>query len=229
MLLGYKYCIDTHLVVYRSDAKAEGIAMSGVVNTRSSIKKTLELEGSEIARLSEYLDVEQIDGLVDIIMNRKGNILLTGCGTSAMAAKKTMHTLNVIGIPAFFLNPADATNGSLGAVTQHDVVIIISKGGTTRELLAFAPNLQEKGCTIVTVTEKTTSPLAQIADLMVNVHVDHEADTFNMLATTSTLGVIATFDAVAIAIMEQSHFSKGQFLENHPSGDVGDRLKEGKE
>ncbi|MFT8705470.1 SIS domain-containing protein [Bifidobacterium aquikefiricola] len=199
--------------------------MVSVADVTSSITKTLTLEGEEIAKLTKTLDSEQITKLIDIIVNRKGNILLTGCGTSAMAAKKTMHTLNVIGVPAFFLSPADATNGSLGAVGANDTVIIITKGGTTRELLAFTPNLQEKGCTIVTVTEKTESPLAKAADLVVYVHVDHEADTFNMLATTSTLGVIATFDAVAIAIMEISHFSKGQFLENHPSGDVGDRLK----
>lgn len=192
------------------------------------MKRTLSLEGEEVGKLADSIDFDQLSRFVDIIAAGKGNLLLTACGTSAMAAKKAMHTLNVIGVPAFFLSPSDATNGALGAVRKDDVVVYVSKGGTTAELLSFLPNLKEKGCTIVTVTEKTESPLAKAADLVVRVHVEAESDRFNMLATASTLAVIATFDAAAIALMERGRFSKEQFLENHPSGDVGDRLKDGR-
>jgi D-arabinose 5-phosphate isomerase GutQ len=56
------------------------------------------------------------------------------------------------------------------------------------------------------------------------VSIEKEADEFNMLATTSTLAVIALFDALSIAVMQLTGFSKEQFAIIHPSGAVGDRL-----
>ena len=50
-----------------------------------------------------------------------------------------------------------------------------------------------------------------------------------MLATASTMAVIAVFDAICIAVMEQKSFSKEGFALNHPGGAVGERLKDQKQ
>ncbi|AUJ30444.1 MAG: SIS domain-containing protein [Liquorilactobacillus hordei] len=191
------------------------------------LKKVFEIEGNEISKLTSTLDFDVIADFCNLIDQTKGKIILTGCGTSAMAAKKAMHTLNVIGISAFFLSPSDAVHGALGAVKENDVVIFISKGGSTKELTAFLPNVKEKKAKIVAITEKKNSKIAQSADIIVPVHVEHEADSFNMLATASTLAVISLFDAIAVTLMGKESFTKDQFLVNHPSGDVGERLEKG--
>jgi D-arabinose 5-phosphate isomerase GutQ len=76
------------------------------------------------------------------------------------------------------------------------------------------------------VTEKEASGLAKASDIVLCIRVSHEPDPFNMLATASTLAVLAAFDAVAIALMRATGYTKEQFAVNHPGGDVGRRLKE---
>lgn len=181
-------------------------------------------EGQEIAKLANSVSSSELMNLIEKIENCKGNILLTGCGTSAMDAKKATHTLNVIGVRAFYLNPSDAVHGSLGVVNSKDLVIFVSKGGSTKELTSFVTNIKEKKAYIAVVTENPKSVLAKAADMIVKVKVDREIDEFNMLATTSSLAVISLFDVVACTLMKKEGFSKKGFLINHPSGDVGQRL-----
>lgn len=194
----------------------------------SSMADVVRMEGEELVKLADRLDADALEKLEQLIGSDEGVTFITGCGTSAAAARKCTHTLQVIGRRAFFLEPSDAVHGGLGAVHRGDTVVVISKGGATEELLSFLPNLKEKGATIVAVGERPDSPIGAAADLFVKVVIDREPDPFNMLATASTLATIATFDAIAIALMRDKNFSKSEFLVNHPSGDVGHRLAEGR-
>jgi D-arabinose 5-phosphate isomerase GutQ len=110
-------------------------------------------------------------------------------------------------------------------VQPADVVILFSKGGGTRELLDLVPSLKSKKVTLVTVTEHPGSPLGRESNLVLAVKVEREADAFNMLATTSTMAVVAVFDAICIALMEYTGYTREQFAVIHPHGAVGDRLK----
>ena len=195
---------------------------------KETLRHVINAEGEELVKLADRLDLDALQDLTERIAACPGAVFFTGCGTSAQAARKITHTFQVIGQRAFFLDPADAVHGGLGAVHEGDIVIIISKGGTTKELLSFVPNLQEKRVTIVGVGDSADAPLGQASDVFVKVKVDREPDAFNMLATASTAAVVATFDAVAINLMNESGFSKQAFLVNHPSGDVGTRLAEGR-
>lgn len=192
---------------------------------KNNFMSLFDKEGQEISKLTNSVSAEEINALVDKIAACKGNVLLTGCGTSAMDAKKATHTLNVVGTRAFYLNPSDAVHGSLGAINSKDIIIFISKGGSTKELTNFVDNIQKKNAYIIVVTENPKSILGMAANLVVKVKVDHEIDEFNMLATTSSLAVISLFDVVACVLMKTEDFSKETFLLNHPSGDVGNRLR----
>jgi KpsF/GutQ family protein len=154
----------------------------------------------------------------------KGKIITSGAGTSAAAARKIAHSLSCVERPSLFLSPADAVHGGLGVVQPGDVAILISKGGGTKELLALVPALETKQVAIIGVTENGESPLARASDLLLKVRVEKEADEFNMLATTSTMAVIAVFDAVAIALMQYTGYTREQFAVIHPGGAVGERL-----
>ncbi|BDR57044.1 KpsF/GutQ family sugar-phosphate isomerase [Xylocopilactobacillus apis] len=192
----------------------------------SSYSELFRAEGEEISKLGETIDANQIDQLLAMIGDNRHNIFVTGCGTSAMAARKIVHTLNVIGLAAFYLNPSDAVHGGLGQIRNDDVVIFISKGGSTKELTSFVNNCIDKKAKIIAITENTDSILAKDADLVVCIKVDRELDEFNMLATNSTLAVISLFDVVATVIMKKENFTKENFLMNHPSGKVGQQLAE---
>ena len=178
----------------------------------------------EMIRLEEYHDRQAFVACVRLLAIHKGRVAVAGVGTSGVAAKKLVHSLCCIEVPAFYLNPADAVHGALGSVQEGDIVFLISKGGGTREIIQMIPSLQAKKTTIVAITENPESVLGVSCDILLRVAIEREADTFNMLATTSTLTVIALFDALAIAVMQVTGFTQEQFAIIHPSGAVGDRL-----
>jgi KpsF/GutQ family protein len=174
--------------------------------------------------LSREVSPAVMEKCVRMLAECRGRIFTSGAGTSAAAARKIAHSLSCIERPSFFLSPADAVHGGLGVVQPGDVGILISKGGGTQELLALVPALKTKQIGIIGVTENEESPLARASDLLLKVRVEREADEFNMLATTSTMAVIAVFDAVAIALMQYTGYTREQFAVIHPRGAIGERL-----
>ena len=141
-----------------------------------------------------------------------------------MAAKKIAHSLNCIEIPALFLTPSDAVHGGLGVLQEEDILILISKGGGTEELVRLIPACRTKKALLIGVSENPASAIAQNADIYLRVRVEQEPCRFNMLATASTLAVISMFDSICIALMQMTGYTREQFAVIHPAGAVGERL-----
>ena len=190
----------------------------------NSIKNTLTIESNSIDRLKYSLDMEKIVELVEVIANSRGKIILAGCGTSGMAAKKIAHTLSCIEIPSLFLSPADSIHGGLGVLKKDDILILISKGGKTMEIINYIPICKIKKAFLVGVTENDNSLLAKESDLFLKIYVEREPCPFGLLATASTIAVIAVFDAITIALMQRTKYTKEQFRIIHPGGAVGEKL-----
>lgn len=181
---------------------------------------------NELQRLSRYVDRHAYASVVEMIRSTRGRIITTGVGTSAAVARKIAHSLSCIERPAFFLSPADAVHGALGSVQPGDIAILISKGGETSEILALIPALKTKNIPIIAVTERDSSVIARHSAVVLRVAVEQEADEYNMLATTSSMAVTAVFDAICIAVMRLTGFSREQFAVIHPGGAVGARLRQ---
>ena len=192
----------------------------------SEVERTLEIESRSIAQLIEDLDMGAVVRVAEALKACRGRIVLSACGTSAMAAKKIAHSLCCIERPALFLTPSDAVHGALGVLQKDDVYILISKGGNTGELTRLIPACKTKGALLIGVSENPDSAIAKAADIYLKVKVAQEPCRFNMLATASTLAVIATFDAICIALMQMTNYTREQFAVIHPAGAVGDRLLE---
>lgn len=193
----------------------------------NSVKNTLNIEATSIANLIETISYEAVEEVIKLIGDCKGRIVVAGCGTSAAAAKKIAHSLCCVERPACFLNPSDAVHGALGLLQKDDVFILISKGGSTREIINMIPACKTKGAKLIGITENSESILARESDILLKIKVDKEPCPFNMLATASTLAVIAVFDAVCIALMHYTGYTREQFAVIHPGGAVGDRLISG--
>lgn len=192
------------------------------------LDNTWSTEASELLRLKEYVSYDNIIKTIKLISGCKGNVLITGCGTSAQIAKKIVHSLNCINTKAFYLNPSDAIHGSLGTIDNRDIVVFISKGGNTEELTCFVDNIKAKKAKIIYVGEDANSKLGKACDIFLQVKIKKEPDQFNMLATSSSMSVLALFDAICICIIEYNKFTKDDFKINHPGGAVGKRLKQNK-
>lgn len=190
----------------------------------SEVNRCISMEADAIGKLTEVLDEKAVLETAKVLQNCKGKVILSGCGTSAMAAKKIAHSLCCIEIPALFLSPADAVHGGLGVLQEDDILILISKGGNTQELVNLIPACRTKKAKLIGVSENPDSKIAQAADIYMKVKAEREPCRFNMLATSSTLAVISTFDAICIALMQMTGYTREQFAVIHPGGAVGERL-----
>ncbi len=181
-------------------------------------------EAASLRQLDQTIDPKVLTQCVTMIAECQGRVLTAGCGTSAMAARKIAHSLCCIERPASFLTPGDALHGGLGLAQPFDVAVLISKGGNTREIVNLIAPLQAKHVPIIGVTETPDSILGKAANVLLRVRVEREPDEFNMLATASTIAVIAVFDAICIALMKVTGYTRSQFAVIHPAGAVGERL-----
>jgi KpsF/GutQ family protein len=188
------------------------------------IKNTLTIEAASIQNLTKTLSEEKVLKVMQAIGDCKGRVIVSGCGTSGVAAKKLVHTLTCVERPALYLNPTDAVHGALGVIQKGDVFILISKGGNSQELLNLIPACKKKGATLIGVTENDESVIAKQADILLRIKVEKEPCPFNMLATASTIAVMSVFDAIAIALMFYTNYTREQFLLIHPGGAVGEKL-----
>lgn len=207
-------------------------SMSSPANTgiraKRSVWKIAEsvwaAEAAAVHRLRDTIDPVKFGECVTAIAQCQGRVLTCGCGTSAAAARKIAHSLCCIERPAVFLAPGDALHGGLGLAQPSDLAVLISKGGNTREIVSLLTPLRSKRVRIIAVTEEPSSTLGQAADLLLRVKVDREPDDFNMLATASTMAVVAVFDAICVALMRITGYTQERFAIIHPAGAVGDRL-----
>ncbi|MCL2351604.1 MAG: SIS domain-containing protein [Firmicutes bacterium] len=191
------------------------------------IARVLDAEAEALRKLKDDLPMPVVLSVVRELADCRGKIVLSGCGTSAMAARKIAHTLNCIDRPAAFLPPSDAVHGGLGLLGAEDILILISKGGNTSELVSMIPACRARKARLIGVSENPESEIARRADIFLPVRVEREPCPFNMLATASALAVIAAFDAICIALMLYTGYTREQFRVIHPGGAVGERLTKG--
>jgi len=189
----------------------------------ASAKKTLLSESESILRLTDFLDDNFVNA-VEIILNSKGRLVVTGIGKSAIIAQKIVATLNSTGTPSLFLHASEAIHGDLGMVQPGDVVICISKSGNSPEIKVLVPLLKRFGNKLIAITGNTTSFLGKEADFVLNTYVESEACPINLAPTNSTTAQLVMGDAIAVCLMEMKNFTAEDFAKYHPGGALGKKL-----
>ena len=182
------------------------------------------IEASAVAAAAERLDETTFTAAVELLHARQGKVVFTGVGTSGIIARKVAATMTSTGTPAMFLHPGDAVHGSLGLVAQGDVMIAISYGGETDELLALLPALRDRQVPLVAIVGNMTSTLARAAAVALDAQVSQEACPLGLAPTASTAVALAIGDALALALLEKQDVTPDRFARNHPGGRLGRQL-----
>ena len=197
--------------------------MNNNIDIKKLAQATFELEARAIQQIGERIDNKFID-VIQLILNLKGRVILTGIGKSAIIAQKIVATLNSTGTPSIFMHAADAIHGDLGIVQQEDLIIAISKSGNTPEIKVLIPFLKQMGNPLVAIVGNLSSFLADHADYILDTTVEREACTNNLAPTTSTTAQLAMGDALAVCLQESRQFSDQDFAKYHPGGALGKQL-----
>src|SRR5688572_23823985 len=186
-------------------------------------RDVLEIEAKAISDLIAKID-DSFARAVQIVLERRGRVVVSGMGKSGHIARKIASTLASTGTPAFFVHPAEASHGDLGMITRDDVLIGLSNSGESGELLAIVPLLKRQGAKLISFTGNAQSSLATEADVHLYASAEKEACPLNLAPTASTTAALALGDALAVALMHAKGFTQDEFARSHPGGALGRKL-----
>jgi arabinose-5-phosphate isomerase len=186
-------------------------------------REVVRIEGRAVAELEGKIG-ESFARAVDLVHACRGRVIVTGVGKSGIIARKIVATMNSTGTPSVFLHPTDAVHGDLGIVRGGDVVICISKSGSTAELSILLPMFRRIGVPVISLVGNLSSPLANESTVVLDVSVREEACPLDLAPTSSTTAALALGDALAIALLDRRQFTREDFALYHPGGTLGKRL-----
>ncbi len=187
-------------------------------------RRAMQIEADALRAASERLDAN-LERAVDLILAHPGKVVVTGLGKSGHVARKIVATLCSTGTPAVFLHAAEAAHGDLGVYAPNDPTLMISKSGTTAELLELIPFLRALPSQCVGILGNPRSPLAKEMDIVLDASVSREADPDNLAPTASATVALALGHALAVALMRARNFGAEDFGRYHPGGHLGRSMR----
>ncbi|MDD2886331.1 MAG: KpsF/GutQ family sugar-phosphate isomerase [Aliarcobacter sp.] len=187
------------------------------------VKDVLLTEAKEIEKAADNISFD-IEKAIDLIMNSKGKLIVTGVGKSGLVGTKIAATLASTGTSSFFLHPTEAMHGDLGMVGKEDIVLGISYSGESDELVQILPHLKRFNIPLIAMARNPQSTLAKYADVFININVEKEGCPLDAAPMSSTTLTMAMGDALAVCLMKKRDFKKEDFASFHPGGSLGKKL-----
>ncbi|MGL5174723.1 MAG: KpsF/GutQ family sugar-phosphate isomerase [Cetobacterium sp.] len=181
-------------------------------------KEICELEKVK-NKISDSLEI-----VVNIILNSKGKVVITGIGKSGIIGKKIAATLASTGTLAVFMNSAEGLHGDLGMVNKDDVVIAISNSGNSDEVISILPSIKKIGATLIAMTANPNSRLGKEATAVLDIGVEQEGCPLNLAPMSSATSTLVMGDALATVLIKARNFKPENFAVYHPGGSLGRRL-----
>ncbi|KLE07273.1 KpsF/GutQ family sugar-phosphate isomerase [Aliarcobacter butzleri] len=193
------------------------------MNFKEIVRDVLLTEAKELEKTANKISFD-IEKAIDLIVNSKGKLIVTGVGKSGLVGAKIAATLASTGTSSFFLHPTEAMHGDLGMIGKDDIVLGISYSGESEELIQILPHLKRLNIPLIAMAKSENSTLAKYADVFINIAVDKEACPLDTAPTSSTTLTMAMGDALAICLMKKRDFKKEDFASFHPGGSLGKKL-----
>ena len=192
-------------------------------STFEFMRSSVAAERRALDVLYEQMDEQEFSKTLEFILN-SSLVVLSACGSSGFAAKKFAHSLCCVECPAKFVPPSEAVHGGMGALKKDNLLILVSKGGKTDELIPLVSIAKSKGAKIALVTANKDSELAREADAVLLLPDVPESDVYGVMSTASFAATIAIFDSLMMGIMEEKNYALSDFALIHPGGAVGKKI-----
>jgi arabinose-5-phosphate isomerase len=186
-------------------------------------RKVLRIEAAAILGLVDRINAD-FERAVQLLFECRGRVIVTGMGKSGLICRKIAATFSSTGTSAWFLHPAEAIHGDLGAIRDDDVVVAVSYSGETEELIRLLESIRRIGARLIALTGDPSSTLARAADVILHCGIAKEACPMNLVPTASTTAALAMGDALAMMLLVRKGFREEQFASLHPGGKLGRRL-----
>lgn len=152
-------------------------------------------------------------------------IIASGLGKNVPICDKFVGSMLSMGMDAGFLHTNSAVHGDMGMVKPGDLVIILTKSGSTAESVYLADLLQKReGVNLWLLSFKHGSVLDKKIGKSLIVDLEHEGDPWNILPNNSTTINLIILQELAMNLAKKMELTIDDFKPNHPGGAIGAQL-----
>ena len=191
-----------------------------------------DLEYARMVFSAEAAGIVSITPVVDksfakaaeMIYNCRGSVIVSGIGKAGLIGRKISATLASTGSPSHFLHPAEAVHGDLGRLRRDDIVIVLSYGGETDEIIRLINLVKQLEIKLIAITGDRDSTLSKHSDISLCMGKIDEACPLGLAPSVSTACMLAIGDALAFTVMKARNFGVEDFVRFHPGGSLGGKL-----
>ena len=155
-------------------------------------------------------------------------VIASGLGKNVPICDKFVGTMLSLGLNAGFLHTNSAVHGDIGMVQPGDLVIMLTKSGSTAESVYLTELLQNRSkVEIWLLSFKEDSILSDRIglDKSIIVNMEHEGDLWDIVPNNSTTINLIILQSLAIELSKKMGISLADFKVNHPGGAIGDQLR----
>lgn len=166
----------------------------------------------------------QLDHALELItkaLQQHGRLHFTGIGKPSYVAKYMASLYSSTGTPSYFLDATEAIHGSLGQVSEHDVLIAISNSGETKELLDTIAVAKQLGIQVIAVCRNSESALAKLSEICLLAKVEDEGDTLKKPPRISILKEMVILQVLSMMLQDYHQLDLQQYKKWHPGGSIG--------
>lgn len=186
-------------------------------------KQVINAEAKGVVQMTRLVD-DAFALAAELIYGCKGSVIVAGIGKAGIIGRKISATLASTGTPSHFLHPAEAVHGDLGRLRKEDVVVVLSYGGETDEIVRLINIVKQLEIKLVAITGNKQSRLAAHSDIVLCMGELDEACPLGVAPSVSTTCMLAVGDALALTVMKARNFSVEDYARFHPAGSLGAKL-----
>ncbi len=186
-------------------------------------RQVIKSEAAAIESVASIVD-GSFEKAVDMIYQCSGSVIISGIGKAGIIGQKISATLASTGTPSHFLHPAEAIHGDLGRLRNNDIVVVLSYGGETDEVIRLINLVKQLQIKLIAITGDGDSSLSKHSDVVLCMGKMSEACPLGVAPSVSTTCMLALGDALAFTVMKARDFSVEDYVRFHPGGSLGAKL-----
>jgi arabinose-5-phosphate isomerase len=186
-------------------------------------RSVIHAEASAIASMTPIVN-EAFVKAARMLFLCEGSCIVTGIGKAGIIGRKISATLASTGTPSHFLHPAEAVHGDLGRLRKSDVVMVLSYGGETDEIIRLINLVKQLQISLISITGEEDSTLSRYSDVVLCMGKVNEACPLGVAPSVSTACMLTIGDALAFTVMKARRFSVEDYVRFHPGGSLGAKL-----
>ena len=191
-------------------------------------KQTLLQEVETLQALADSMD-DTFWQVANLLSTCSGMIWITAVGTSAAVAARFAHLLTCCGTRSMFLSPSDGLHGHTGVIQPEDILIAMSRGGETIEVIQMVRIANDRNAITIAFVNNTDSNLTHACRYILPIQSPHRYELMGYIATTSTVAYSAVCDALCAVVLDAKGYTPEEFAKTHPGGAVGEVLSSSKQ